>query len=263
MKKIISILLFIICVPLLGQNTIIKTSQIKLQFVEADEFIGKDALGYDYFIKNNTFFKIKDKETWQYKSVSLGKIMKVDIQNPLQIILFYGTFNIIVSLDSQLNEVQKINLSDANLNIVASAIGISSSKNFWIFNSLNQQLGFYNYTNSSYRTLGLPFSKTIKNYNSSFNNFYWIDEANNFYYMDIFGKTKLITNVPEYEMVFIGDEKTIVYLKNEIVYFLDLEKNKTYILEIAEKSFKNFFYKDQNLAIFTTEGITNYKINLP
>jgi hypothetical protein len=263
MKIIIASLFLIISPSLFAQNAILKAIQINKQFVEADEYIGKDALGYDYFIKNNTFLKIKEKETWQYKSISLGKISRVDIQNPLQIILFYGNFNVIISLDSQLNEVQKINLLDVNQNIVATAVGLSSNKNFWLFNSINQQLGFYNYLANTYKTLGQPFNKIVKDYNSSFNHFYWVDEANNFYCMDIFGKTKLISTIPTYDMIFIADETTVLYLKDEVLYFFDLEKNKTFILEIVQKSFKNLYYKDQILSIFTTEGITNYKINLP
>lgn len=53
-----------------------------------------------YIKKNNT-------QLWQYKNLSLGKITKIDLQNPLKIVLFYEGFNSVILLDNQLNEIQK------------------------------------------------------------------------------------------------------------------------------------------------------------
>lgn len=263
MKKIIYLFLFFSSILAHSQYTDQVASQMSSQFIAADEYIGEDSYGYQYFIKNNVFFKIKNKEFLQYKNVSLGKITKVDIQNPLRIILFYENFNTIISLDNQLSEVQKINFSEKPEGIVPTAIGISSQNNLWVFNSMNQQLGLYNFVTNNYQTIGLPFEKNIKNYTSDFNYFYWIDESNLFYSADIFGKKKLLGKIPDYDSVFIADEKIILFQKNENLYIFDVEKNKTIPVNNIEKSFKSFNYKNQNLAIFTNEGITNYKINLP
>jgi hypothetical protein len=43
----------------------------------------------------------------------------------------------------------------------------------------------------------------------------------------------------------------------------DLEKGEKTQIEISEKTFKKFYYKDQILSIFTAKGITNYKITIP
>lgn len=263
MKKIIYLLLFLNSLFAHSQYTDPVASQMGSQFIAADEYIGEDSYGYQYFIKSNVFFKIKNKEFLQYKNVSLGKITKVDIQNPLRIILFYENFNTVISLDNQLSEVQKINFSEKPEGIVPTAIGLSSQNNLWIFNSMNQQLGLYNFVTNSYQTIGLPFEKNIKNYTSDFNYFYWIDESNQFYSADIFGKKKSLAKIPDYDSVFIADEKIILFKKSETLYIFDVEKNKTVAVNNIEKSYKSFSYKNQNLAIFTNEGITNYKINLP
>jgi hypothetical protein len=263
MKKTLFILLYLLPILTFGQYKNSIVSQMKLQFIIADEFIGEDSYGFQYFIKNNTFFKYKNNETWQYKSISLGKIAKVDIKNPLRIILFYENFNTIVALDNQLNEIQKLNFSEITPDIVVSKTGMSINDNLWIFNSLNQQLGLYNYAKNTYQSIGLPFNKKVKKYETSLNEFYWIDEENQFYKCDIFGKITLISKIADYDVVFIESGKTILYQKNESLFLLDLNKNKTIPLEDIEKTFKSFFYKDQNLAIFTTKGIINYKINLP
>lgn len=263
MKKLTSLIFVLFSVFGHSQYTNPVASQMSSQFIEADEYIGEDSYGCQYFIKNNVFFKLKNKEFVQYKNLSLGKITKVDIQNPLRIILYYENFNTLISLDNQLSEIQKINFSEKPEGIIPTAIGMSSQNNLWVFNSLNQQLGLYNFVKNSYQTIGLPFEKNIKNYYSDFNYFYWIDEKNQFYSCDIFGKKKLLGQIPEYDTVFISDEKTILFQKNEILYLFDLEKNRSIPINNIKKTYKSFHYKNQNLAIFTNEGITNYKINLP
>lgn len=238
-------------------------SQMNQEFIQADEYIGEDSMGFQYFIKNNILFKKKGTEFLQYKNPSLGKISKVDIQNPLRVILFYEGFNTVIALDSQLNEVQKLNFTEDKNNIIATAVGSASQNNLWVFNSVSQQLALFNYLKNTYQTIGLVFEKVIKNYSSDFNYFYWIDQDNNFYSCNIFGNKKIIKTLPVYESVFIVNEKLILLKNKEKLVIYDLEKDKIIPVDNIEKSFKSFEYKNQNLAIFTTEGITNYKINLP
>ncbi|WP_246020771.1 hypothetical protein [Flavobacterium humi] len=263
MKFVTFLAVFFVSFAVHCQYTNPVASQMSSQFIKADVFIGEDAYGYQYFIKNNVFFKIKGSEFMQYKNLALGKITRADIQNPLRIVLFYENFNTVVALDNQLSEVQKINFSEKPEGIVVSAAGMSSQNNLWIFNNLNQQLGLYNTIRNTYQAIGLPFEKNIKNYTSDFNYFYWIDAKNQFYSCDIFGKKKVLGQLPEYDSVSIADEKTVLFQKDSILYLFDVEKNKKTAIENIEKSYLSFHYKNQNLTIFTAEGITNYKINLP
>lgn len=263
MKRNYLLVLFFIFQTFNAQTSVLNAVKINQQTFVADAFIGTDAYDYMYFIKNNVFIKSKQNEIWQYKNVSLGKISKIDIHNPLKILLFYENFNTIIAVDNQLNEVEKINLSEVIPELVASAVGIAANNNLWIFNSLMQQLGFYSYVKNNYQKIGLPINKSIKNYQSDFNHFYWIDIDNNFYSCDIFGKTTLMGKVPDFDTIFIEDEKNVLYSKDFILYLIDVTKNRTFEIKNIEKSFKDFSYKNQILTIFTNEGITNYKINLP
>ncbi|WP_309609314.1 hypothetical protein [Flavobacterium sp.] len=263
MKKIILFLSLIHFCVSYCQISKINASVVKVKFVEVDDFIGEDALGFSYYIKDSNFIKLKNSENWQYTNIALGKIKRVDIQNPLKIVIFYENFNCVVILDNQLNEIKNINFSLENQEISASAIGISSQGNLWVFNSITMQLGLYNYESEVYKKIGLPFDKKIKSYSSNFNTFYWIDENNNFYSCDIFGKVNLLAQIPTYDSIYIADENTIVFGNQNVLYLMEVSKNKIYEIEISEKTFKNFQYKDQNLSIFTPKGITNYKINIP
>ena len=230
---------------------------------DGDQFLGHDPFDFYYTIKNNIFSKTGTRDTLEYKNISLGKITKVDLQNPLKIVLFYENFNTVIVLDNQLNETQKINFSESIIPIVAAAIGIASMNQLWVYNSMNQQLGLYDYLNKDYKTISVPFTESIKNYSSDFNVFYWIDNKNNWYTCDIFGRIANKGKVPDFDSIEIINENQFIYSKNGFLILQDLEKDQKIEIKIAEKSFKKFYYKDQILSIFTAEGITNYKITLP
>lgn len=231
--------------------------------LDREEFMGYDSFGFYYTVKNNIFSKIGTRETFVYKSFSLGKITKVDLQNPLKIVLFYENFNTVVTLDNQLNEIQKINFSESSVPIVATAIGIASQNQFWIYNTLNQQIGLFDYLNQNYKTISVPLTDSIAYYTSDFNQFYWIDSKNNWYSCDIFGKVSTKGVIPDYDLIVIVNDNQYLYSKNGVLKFIDIQKEQKTEIEISEKSFKKFYYKDQILSIFTSAGITNYKITIP
>ena len=263
MKKIVLFIAFLLSSLMHCQYTDPVASQMGLEFIKADQYIGEDALGYKYFIKNSTLFKIKNGENYQYKNIYLGKISKVDIQNSLKIVVFYESFNTVVILDTLLNEVQKIDFSINKQNIVASAAGISSRNNIWVFNSVNQQIGLYDYLKKEYKNIAIPTNKAIKYYQTNVNNFFWINENNNTYSCDVFGKIMNLGHIPDFDLVQLVSNLSVIYKKDGILYYYILNGDKNIVINLEEKSYLSFYYIDQNLSIFTDEGITKYQINLP
>ena len=209
-------LLFIVCSfsVVFSQNPKLKATLISHFTNDTDDFLGFDSFGYYYQITNNVFSKIKGKELFEYKNVSLGKITKVDLQNPLKIVLFYEDFNTVVLLDNQLNKITEINFSLNNTPIVVSAIGMSTQNQLWIFNTLNQQIGLFDYLKNEYKTVSTPFIETIKYYQTDFNTFYWIDKKNNWFSCDIFGKVSSLGKVADFELTFqLPKQQWAYYLK--------------------------------------------------
>lgn len=231
--------------------------------IKADNYVGYDDLGFHYFMSQNKLIKTNNTLKFEYQNINLGKITKVDLQNPLRIIIFYENFNTIIALDNQLNEIRKINFNEINPEVLIGATGTASQNSYWIFNQLNQQLGIYNYINNTFRYVGVTFDKTIKNYWCNYNNFFWIDTENNFFSSDIFGKKNYLGKIPSFDAISTSDGDFFIYEKNEKLTLFSPTKEISYPIEIVQKSFKSFHYKNQNLAIFTDQGITNYKINLP
>ena len=263
MKKLV-LLLFIASFSMVSsQNQKLASFEKDRLVLDGAEFLGYDSFGFYYTIKNNVFSKIDVRVTLEYKNISLGKISKVDLKNPLKIVLFYENFNTVVTLDNQLNETQKINFSENTIPIVATAIGIASQNQLWVYNNMTQELGLYDYLSATYKTISVPFTESIKDYVSDFNVFHWVDIKNNWYMSDIFGKIKSKGNIPDFDWIEIINENQFIYSKDAVLTLYDLEKGKKTEIEIAEKTCKKFYYKDQILSIFTSTGITNYKITIP
>lgn len=261
MKKII---FFLFCFQLaLAQEQSLKIETISTQKIDADIFAGNDGMGNLYYIKNNVFFKKYKNDVWQYKNIALGRITKIDIQNPLNIVLFYENFNTIILLDNQLSETQKINLSENNIPIIASATGIASGNRLWIYNSLTQEIGLFDYLKNTYQSITPPIQGTLKHYESDFNTFQWIDNNLNWYSCDVFGKITSLGKISDFKKIQSITKQAVLFTKDEGFFIQDLSKNCIYKIENVDKSFKNFYYKDQILSIFTNQGITNYKILIP
>lgn len=262
-KFICYIFLFFSSSICFAQKPKLKTAVLNTKEMESKTFIGFDGLGHNYYIQNNVLFKQSETQTQEYKNVALGKITSVDFINPMQIIVFYEDFNTIVMLDNQLNETGKINLFNVDSNIFASKIGLASQNQFWIYNALTRQIMLFDYLKNTYKNIGNPVQGDIKYTQSDFNNFYWIDEINNWYATDIFGKVSLLANIPPFEKIQIIDNERILFSYDNILYCLNNKSKIVYEIEIVEKSFQDFYFKDQILAIFTHQQIKNYKIKLP
>ena len=263
MKK--RFLFFVLFIGFFGfcQNNKIMVSKFQDFDVKCDQYIGFDVQEYQYYINSNVFIKQKNDKIFEYKNLTLGKITKVDLQNPLNIVLFYENFNTVIILDNQLNEVYKINFSENEIPINAAAIGFASQNKLWIYNNLNQQIGLFDYLKNDYKTISTPLTHVVKFYQSDFNNFSWIDEKNTYFTIDVYGKISVLGNVPDFESFQSVANFDFIYLNENFLYYFDLKNLESRILKLDEKTIKNFYYKDQILSIFTNQEITNYKITIP
>jgi len=263
MKTLSCFILFIISSYSFGQNQKITPTKIDTITIDADSFVGFDGFHNYFYIKDNALYKTADNNQLQYQNVSLGTIAKVDILNPLKIIVFYEDFNTVIVLDNQLNEIQRVEFSKLDNPIVASAIGIAGQNKLWFFNTLNQQIGLYDLNTNTYQNLGMSIIDGLRFYQTDFNYFHWIDKQNQWNTCTIYGRVFQSRKIEQTSNLQLLNENKILFSTDNSIFLLDRNTDKRYEIEIVEKSFKNFYYKDQILSIFTTKGITNYKITIP
>ncbi len=246
-----------------AQDFSIKALPIVVDTTNIASFKGSDKLGNSYYLKNNVLTKIQGAKTFEYKNIALGKLSRIDFENPLKMVVLYESFNTVVTLDNQLNESEKINFSENTTPIVASAVGMASQNQLWIYNSLTQQIGLFAILQNKFTPLTQSFRGNVKSYFSNFNYFYWLDDQNNWRSCDVFGKITNYGKVADFNSLEIIDAQFVLYSKDNSLYLHDFKSKKTYVIENVKKTFNRFSFKDQILTIFTNQEITNYKIKIP
>lgn len=261
-KKITHCICFFLSLSIYSQE-IIKTKLIDSLEVIADKYIGKDNLKTDYCANKNALKKRDKTQGYQYQNLTFGKIEKVCIINPLQIVVFYEDFNKLILLDNQLNETQQIDGDKLEVPIKIEAFGLAGQNQVWLYDGFLQKISLFNFKSNTHKVISTPLNSKIKDYYNDYNFFYWIDETNKFYSISIFGKIKELATILNYDAVQIIDESKILIQKNNELYYVNVDKALEQKIDLIHKSFTNFFYSNGILSIFTNNQIINYKIELP
>ena len=150
-KNIFLIFMTFLIVEITFSQNAIYTENIDKTLLLTDTFLGFDNQQNQYSIKDNVLSKNSKLINYQYKNVSLGKITRVDFQNPLQIVVFYNDFNTAILLDNQLNETKKIDFNLLSEAVNIDAIALSSQNQLWFFDAISSKIGLYNLTNDSFK----------------------------------------------------------------------------------------------------------------
>lgn len=264
MKKSSLLLLLLLSMKTLAQLPAINPFFSKAERWEMGEFVGQDNFGNVYSLFENEFRKrTNDGKSSFYKNVSLGKIHQVDLQNPLQIVLFYKQFTTVVLLDNQLNETMKVNFSELPIPLNPEAVSLASQNKLWVYDILTQKLGLFDVLKNTFQALTPSYKEELKFYQSDYNYFYWMDAKRNLYVSNIFGKVNFLGQLPDFKQLQIVAANQVLLRNDNGLFFYNLENAALSPIAINEKSFVRFSYKDQILSIFTEREINHYKINLP
>ena len=262
-KKILFILIInFLCFSLQSQEVIsaVKVSDTKLT---CDIFLGFDNQKSIYSLKNNILSKNSDSTIYQYNNLGLGKITRVDFQNPLQIVVFYKNFNTVVLLDNQLNEIKKIDFNLKSTPVTLEAVALSSQNQIWIYDSISSKIGLYNVNTYAFKWISTMLENPISYYESDYTHFYWTDVNLNLYRISIYGTIEKLGIQSKFDSIQLTKNGNSIYqLENQLFYY-NLTSKSSSKIAIDEKIISKFFFRDGILSIFTQNEITNYKIILP
>ena len=260
MKKLL-VLFSVFSQILLAQN--LAATKISETLSNYDQFVGKDEYDVPYFIKNNVLIKKTNGQIFDYKNLTLGRIYRVDLQNPLKILLFYKDFNAVVTVDNQLNETNIIDFNLQQTPILATAAGMAAQNRFWLVNALSQKIGLFDTLNDNYTEITPAIiSGNILHYDTDFNFFKYIDNKNQLVSCDIFGKISSLPFNQEFDNINIVTAYSTIYTKDNRLYFKNLKTSTTQEIMITEKSIQNFCYKNQILTIFTNQKLVQYQLKV-
>ena len=245
-----------------GQELISSTKQNSIK-IECEIFLGFDNQQNKYSIKNNILTKNSETITYQYNNLGLGKITRVDFQNPLQIVVFYKNFNTVVLLDNQLNEIKKIDFNLKSTPVTLEAVALSSQNQIWIYDSISSKIGLYNVNTYAFKWISTMLENPISYYESDYTHFYWTDVNLNLYRISIYGTIEKLGIQSKFDSIQLTKNGNSIYQLENQLYYYDLTSKRSSKIAIDEKIISKFFFRDGILSIFTQNEITNYKIILP
>ena len=245
-----------------GQELISSTKQNSIK-IECDVFLGYDNQLNNYSIKNNILTKNSESITYQYNNLGLGNITRVDFQNPLQIVVFYKNFNMVVLLDNQLNEIKKIDFNLKSTPVTLEAVALSSQNQIWIYDSISSKIGLYNVNTYAFKWISTMLENPISYYESDYTHFYWTDVNLNLYRISIYGTIEKLGIQSKFDSIQLTKNGNSIYQLENQLYYYDLTSKRSSKIAIDEKIISKFFFGDGILSIFTQNEITNYKIILP
>lgn len=227
-------------------------------------FVGKDIYDDIYFTENNILKKKGKYSTTSYFSSKLGNLARVDLQNPMQLLLFYKDMKSFVLLSKELSELMVLDITTKFPSMEPTYIGSSTKKELWIANGANGTVTRYNLGTLERHTVYTMKEKEAKYYSSTINSFFFVDQNNLVKGIDIYGKEIVSYQMDSsFDKIQILDYDKMFYTLNDKMYFVDMLKAKKYEINLEEKSIESFFYNTQKLSIFADQKINNYLIKLP
>jgi hypothetical protein len=226
--------------------------------LEADHFIGTDALHCFYYVKNEVLYKITEEKTWSYQNVNLGKLSSVDIGNPFKIILFYRDYNTVIVLDNNLNELTgAIGLPGANYNLV----GFASENDLWLYSKDDNLLKRFNYQNKNIQLITQPLSFYQKDFLAeeifSDNQKVWLSGPQGILTFNQYASYLSFTETSDIRN-FIPLKDGFLYRKNEALVFSNQDGEKPIGLQKKIEP-KDYYADSKELLLFDGDSIYRYR----
>ena len=260
MKRLIILLLCLQCMTVNAQDFY---AELQAEYdLEAEHFIGVDEFNNLYYVNENILYKKTSKKLFSYSNVDLGKLSRVNIQNPFKIILFYADFNTAIILDNNLNELtQKIDFtSETKVNNVL-FITDASQNNLWLYADDNK-LHLYNYQlgKEILQTQATTFyniSFTPKNIVSTYKHI-WILADNGVLEFNEYGVYTRAYNIKDGEQIF-PFQKGFMYTLDGSLFYNDL--TKFIPIALNRKTVNNGTYiNSSNIFIYEGSKLYEYPI---
>lgn len=188
--------------------------------LNADTYIGTDAYKNNYFVAEMAFYKKGPDGDFVFKDFSLGAIEKVDIINPLKIMLFYQQTNTVVFLDNRLNEVERISFNALQEFVNISTAGNAGNNRIWLFNVDTQQLELFDYRLERKLQSSLPMEGNLMAMASNFNYCYLLFEDKLITY-NVYGSFLSEVKIDNGNFITQNDEDVWVVKNNDVFRYAE------------------------------------------
>ena len=254
--------LIIVCMLLLvGPLQAQSISLSEKESLEADNFVGVDSYSNTYYIKEMALYKDGPLGNFVFKDFQLGPITKVDIINPLNVLVFYRELNTIVFLDNRLNEIERINFNTLETFVNVGWASNAGNNRIWTFNVDTRQLELYNYRSGVQTVVSQPISGRVIDMSSDFNYCYLLT-ADQIFSFNVYGSA--LWNRPFSGIQSLVHRKKNLILRQENQLFWWSEDQQE-ILEAdgPELTIKDLQLTQDFLYIYDGKYLNNFTLNQP
>jgi len=238
----------------------IETQLIKTSALEVDRVIGIDNLDTNFYIKDNTLYKLQNQKTSNYNNLQLGPISSANAFNPLKINVFYKDFNSVVILDNRLSEMFKIDFNTIQPYKDITHISTGYDNTIWLFNQNTQQLENYDYKTTKTRTQSLPIRGEVLDLKSNYN-FCWLLTETYVYAYNYFGS--LISKIENNGYTSIEENNgNLFLLKENTLFFMANGSDSIQKILLPNLLIKQFFVTNETLYIYDDEYLHQYQLKM-
>lgn len=209
---------------------------------EINNWVFTDAFGYEYSIKNNTLFKEKEGEKYEYKNLNLGSISAIDAKNSFQSVVVYKDFHTVILLDNFLNEIKKIDFLNDFQGFMIEYVATAAGNKLWVKEKNTNFFYLLDLKTNLLLPLNRPLEDTIIGIYSDFNYLYFTTKDFKVNRISIFGNIENVLQLDKPISEFrVTTDKIIYHYENQIF--------ENHWNEKKEKLIYTSTYKIENIGI--------------
>ena len=210
-----------------------------------------------YYLSNQELIKNNNEK---FNSVNTGQITKIDFYNPMEIKIWYEKFNLLIFLDSKLNEITRLDFNKLFNNLEITNIS-NSNKNFiWIFDENNDEILKYDFfKNRILNNVKIKVTGKLHDIISDYN-YLWILTSKELIKVNYNGLLDYkVPNSGNYNKIRFF-KKNIFLASNNSLGYLNVEELKINLFKIPKLFIKDFFVINESLYIYEEDFYNRFLI---
>ncbi len=205
-------------------------------------------------------------QQFEYNNNRLGSVGKIDVRNPLTILVYYPELEVVVILDRTLSEIKELNLYELDI-FEPKVVALANDNNIWVYDevaAILKKISQEGKTLFESRNLNQLTQKQLnptflKEYN---NQLFLSDIENGLFVFDAFGQLKRTIPIKDIERFQVID-KQVFYQRNGegLILELDLLTERSFTLPISENKLNSIHHSSDQLYLITESAIEIYTLN--
>lgn len=257
MKSLLFFLLITVQITFGQENHFVFLKKTPLQ---ADRYVGSDAYGGIYYIRNNQLFKKNKSKVYQFEDIQLGGLTTVDVLNPLQVVLFYKGTNTVVFLDHHLIEIHRVLFNSPknykNLRFASLAAG----NKLWLFNVDTQEIQIYDYARNKVIAKSQPINMAVGEVEGNYNFLWLLHKDSTLVCYNTYGTEVERICCPMIQEFEVGNDRLIGKTDQGFVLW-NKKSNKFALLNLSPQvEFQGFFLNNNKLYIYDGAYLYVYQL---